>query len=207
MTNLSSPLCLTSLGFGTFHPGVFSTFVSAVATRFARASLDHQTTIDGLEVRASTQGEIDAVRASMELLSAADPRRYRRLKRCVRSVLVSDWPASYSPYERTAYLTSVQPSADTRESTAMELVQLATHGWLFCVGHVAVTRSTLFMRERVCVREAVESFRRCLNELGLAPNMALRRAEDLRSKLLAEIDRSTIGREGRHIVRVSASKR
>lgn len=43
----SSP-CLMRLGFRTYRPDIFSRFAAGFATRFAQASVEHRSTIDGL---------------------------------------------------------------------------------------------------------------------------------------------------------------
>lgn len=194
----SGQQCLTTIGFGTYRPGILSRVVSALATQFAKATLKHHSTVDDIDV-GGTEREIESVGAALRLLAAADRRRYRRLKRFVRSVWVSDWPAEYWPGQRIAYLTS---PLEPKESMAMELVQLATHGWLFGVAGLPVTPHTLLMRERICVREGAKAYLRCLAELGVAPDVAVRQTDELRSRLLSILDDSAVGSKGRQVVRI-----
>jgi hypothetical protein len=82
----------------------------------------------------------------------------------------------------------------------VDLVHEATHGWLFNSGRVDANERFLPLVERICCREQARFYKRWLLSINCEPAEAQANMDSVLSKLLGEIERMVVKREGRGFV-------
>jgi hypothetical protein len=121
--------------------------------------LSQRQTINGFEVYDATSGGIDAplarIHEALELIRARTPRRYGRVRRDVRRlVIIAAGGAEYWPQVDGMALTRDELTSQSIEEVAFTIVHEATHArfWKMGIPYAHTCRERI---ERLCVREEV----------------------------------------------------
>ncbi len=121
--------------------------------------LSARTTVDGFDVYDATAGPIDVPLArlhdGLELIRARTPRRYERIKRDMRRVvIIAAGGPEYWPQVDGMALTRGKLTSQSPEEVAFTIVHEATHARLWKTG-IPYARALRERIERMCVRAEV----------------------------------------------------